>query len=170
MTKIVFGTCFLLLSSACMADTVFKCVDSQGHVTFTARANCPSDSALDDVVSAHNARPSGAAEGTLMAAPVSPQNRSAPRAAATAPATQTGPAPCSTGLTAQELRTAKVRGEITPGMTRKDIESIRGKPNKDSARGAGSSTYWNDKYVDVTSVSYDRNGCVRSSYQSGHKP
>jgi hypothetical protein len=78
---------------------------------------------------------------------------------------------CSTGLSDRDLRAAKVRGEIVPGMSRKDVESIYGKPNRDgAAHGAGTSTYWNDKYLEMTSVNYDSNGCVRSTYQSGHKP
>lgn len=173
MTKLLCAITFSLVSFTCSAETVFKCVDSQGRVTFTARANCPSQSMLDDVVSAHNARPSGAGEGTLMAPVREPANL-APRqaASAAAPAQSAGNrSGCSTGLSDQELRTAKVRGEIVPGMSRKDVEGMRGRVNRDpSARGAGTSTYWNDKYLDVTSVNFDRNGCVRSSYQSGHTP
>lgn len=78
---------------------------------------------------------------------------------------------CDTGLSDRDLRTAKVRGEVVPGMSRKDVETIHGKPIEGTnARGGGANTYWNDKYVEVTSVNFDGAGCVRSTYQSGHRP
>lgn len=165
----------LLLSSQAGAATIFKCVDAAGKVTFTRGQNCPDNTGLDDVVRAHNPTISGSSAPVQMAQP-RPQ-AGVTRAPATAPrrgvAVVGGSAPradCNTGLSDRDLRTAKVRGEIVPGMSRKDVESIHGKPNRDgSARGAGTTTYWNDKYVDVTSVNYDAGGCVRSTYQSGHK-
>jgi hypothetical protein len=55
-------------------------------------------------------------------------------------------------------------------MSREEVESIYGKANRNgSTAGAGAVTYWNDKYIDQTTVSFDRNGCVQGSYQSGHK-
>ncbi len=164
-----------LLSSQASAATIFKCVDAGGKVTFTKGQNCPENTGLDDVVRAHNPRISGSSAPVQMATPrpqgpaagalAAPQQRGVAVVGGSAP-----PPECDTGLSDRDLRTAKVRGEIVPGMSRKDVESIHGKPNRDGgARGAGTSTYWNDKYVDVTSVNYDRRGCVRSSYQSGHK-
>jgi len=172
-----------LLSSQAGAATIFKCVDASGKVTFTKGQNCPDNTGLDDVVRAHNPRISGSSAPVQMARPRvnaspsaaageygAPQPQQAPRRGV---AVVGGSAPrveCDTGLSDRDLRTAKVRGEIVPGMSRKDVESMYGKPNRDGgARGAGTSTYWNDKYLDVTSVNYDRRGCVRSSYQSGHK-
>lgn len=169
----------LLLSSQAGAATIFKCVDAAGKVTFTKGQNCPDHTGLDDVVRAHNPTISGSSAPVRMARPrlqaqpsqapnshsYQPQPRGVAVVGGSAPRTE-----CNTGLSDRDLRTAKVRGEIVPGMSRKDIESIHGKPNRDgSARGAGTSTYWNDKYVDVTSVNYDAGGCVRSTYQSGHK-
>tara|TARA_B100000749_G_scaffold128444_1_gene98584 strand:- start:319 stop:489 length:171 start_codon:yes stop_codon:yes gene_type:complete len=56
-------------------------------------------------------------------------------------------------------------------MSRKDVESIHGKADDDTnVRGAGVNTYFKDKYVRATSVAFDRNGCVRGGYQSGHRP
>lgn len=170
----------LLMSSQASAATIFKCVDAAGKVTFTKGRNCPDNTGLDDVVRAHNPNISGSSAPVQMAQPrwqaqpsQTPQSYQQPQRQQRGVAVVGGSAPrpeCNTGLSDRDLRTAKVRGEIVPGMSRKDIESIHGKPNRDgSARGAGTSTYWNDKYVDVTSVNYDAGGCVRSSYQSGHK-
>lgn len=165
----------LLLSSQASAATIFKCVDEAGKVTFTKNANCPRNTGLEDVVRAHNAAPSGSSAPVQMATPATPSYTAqlpeqAPRKGATVVGGSALQRGCDTGLSERDLRTAKVRGEIVPGMSRKDVESMYGKANRDgSSRGAGTTTYWNDKYVDVTSVNYDAGGCVRSTYQSGHK-
>lgn len=166
-----------LISTATQAAAVFKCVDEKGKVTFTTNANCPSGSHLNDVVSAHNPPPAGSGPAAVMAEPANPRPRyqdvgggTQSQRGYTVVGGSDDKAPCSTGLSDRELRTAMVRKEVVPGMTREQIESMYGRPNRDgSARGAGTSTYWNDKYVDVTSVRYDTSGCVRSSHQSGHK-
>lgn len=171
-----------LLAGNAYAATMFKCVDAEGRVTFT-QANCPDNHELDDVVSAHNAAPSGTSAPVQMAAPrqqiqkpaagYSEQHRAGPTPpnSVTVVGGSAKRAPCSTGLSDRDLRTAKVRGEVVPGMSRKDVEDMYGKPNKDGhARGAGSSTYFRDKYVQVTHVRYGQDGCAGSSYQSGHRP
>lgn len=186
MIRSVFLMCLLAgAMPAAQAATVFKCVDAKGKVTFTQQ-NCPDNHALDDVISARNQAPSGSSAPTKMAEPVNrtqAQHYPSTQRYAQQPAQQAiggtsvtvvgGSAersPCSTGLSDRDLRTAKVRGEIVPGMSRKDVESMYGTLNRDGhARGAGASTYWNDKYLDQTSVGYDSNGCVRGSYQSGHR-
>lgn len=177
MTRFAAFASILLISAGAHAAAVFKCVDEKGKVTFTANANCPRGHDLQDVVSAHNAPPSGTGPATLMAAPpaarsVQPGQGSGGLSGQgyTVVGGSSGQSPCATGLSDRDLRTAMVRKEVVPGMTRDQIESMYGKPNRDgSARGAGATTYFNDKYVDVTSIRYDSSGCVRSSYQSGHK-
>ncbi len=162
-----------LLSSQAGAATIFKCVDEAGKVTFTKNANCPRNSGLDDVISAHNAAPSGSSAPVQMAAPKS-QRYLAPVTSKSGVVVVGGSlrqADCNTGLSDRDLRTAKVRGEVVPGMSRKDVESIHGKASDDTnVRGAGVNTYFKDKYVRVTSVAFDRQGCVRGGYQSGHRP
>lgn len=169
--------CLLFIAEGHTA-TVFRCVDSSGRVTFTQQ-NCPESHSLEAAVSAYNPAPSGSSAPTQMAPTQQPaavgrnDNQAASGRLGNSSATGTGSStrgvPCNTGLSERDLRTAKVRGEIVPGMSRKDVESMLGRPNDDAARGAGSSTYWKDKYVAATTVSYDANGCVRSTYQSGHR-
>lgn len=157
------------------AQTVFKCVDAAGKITFTANANCPSQHALDDVVSAYNPTISRGGEETTMAHPKTrPGAAGSYRANATAPpasqrptATQSG---CSTGLDDQDLRKAKVQGVVQPGMTRAQVESIYGNATDKRSAGAGSTTYWSDHYKQAFNVNFDRNGCVRSTNASGYKP
>ncbi|MGP0174186.1 DUF4124 domain-containing protein [Pseudomonas sp. NCHU5208] len=184
MIRSLFLLCLLTgAMPAAQAATVFKCVDAKGKVTFTQQ-NCPDNHALDDVVSAHNQTPSGSSAPTRMAQPsrhaaarqspsaqgYMPDQAKGEGASVTVVGGSAERPPCSTGLSDRDLRTAKVRGEIVPGMSRKDVESMYGAPNRDGhAHGAGASTYWNDKYLDQTTVGYDSNGCVRGSYQSGHR-
>lgn len=168
----------MLLSSQASAATIFKCVDAAGKVTFTKNANCPRDTGLDDVVRAHNPSISGSSAPVQMAQPArqvgaAPQayQSSQPKRGVAVVGGSTQQAGCNSGLSDRDLRTAKVRGEVVPGMSRKDVESIHGKPAEGTnARGGGVNTYWKDKYVQVTSVAFDSNGCARSSYQSGHRP
>lgn len=172
----LIALCLALVVPYAKAATVFKCVDAAGKVTFTQQ-NCPENNILDDVVSARNPTISGSGPATRMAessrvsgyAPPQGRQHQQPRSKVSVVGASAPQAGCSTGLNERDLRTAKVRGEIVPGMSRQDVESIYGAPNRNgAARGAGVSTYWNDKYLSATSVSYDRGGCVRSSYQSGH--
>lgn len=165
----------LIFSSQTMAATIFRCVDASGKVTFTQQ-NCPDQHGLDAVVSAYNQPPSGSSEPVKMATTearagsgVAPSRSSSHNSSVSIAGSNSGSTGCSTGLSDQDLRKAKVQGRVVPGMSRKDVESMYGTPNGDNASGAGTSTYWNDKYVNVTSVSFDGNGCVRSSYMSGSR-
>lgn len=57
---------FAVVAPLVQGETVFKCVDTAGKVTFTQQA-CPEQSNLSDVVSAHNQRPSADGEAAKMA-------------------------------------------------------------------------------------------------------
>jgi len=180
MIRLGFALAALLLSSQAGAATIFKCVDSAGKVTFTKGQNCPDNSDLDDVVRAHNPTISGSSAPVQMAQPraelhpvdVYRAQQHQPRQRGVAVVGGSAPqAECDTGLSERDLRTAKVRGEVVPGMSRKDVESIHGKADDHTnVRGAGVNTYFKDKYVRATSVAFDRRGCVRGGYQSGHRP
>ena len=163
----------IIVSSGAHAATIFKCVDAQGNIHFTANANCPENHDLNDVMSVDNPTISRSGESTLMAPTRNgvARTRQTVAGATQHAATPASPSsPCSTGLNARDLRTAKVRGEIVPGMTRSEIQKIYGNATNKGAQGAGGSTYWSDRYKQVVSVNYDRNGCTQSSYQSGYKP
>jgi len=160
----------VIASSNAGAATVFKCVDDAGKITFTQQ-NCPNASSYHGAIQAHSPTISGAGPAVEMAPPrrqgTSAEISNSPSRISVIGASAPQPE-CSTGLNDRDLRTAKVRGEIVPGMSRGEIEQMYENPGRNAgARGAGSSTYWNDKYVDQTTVRYDRSGCVSSSYQSG---
>lgn len=63
-----------IVSTHLVADTVFKCVDESGKVTFTQHA-CPSQTTLSGAVEASNQRPSAEGETARMAAERAPETR-----------------------------------------------------------------------------------------------
>lgn len=180
------------------ATTLYKCVDAHGKVTFTQQS-CPQGNAAGDEMRVRNPTISGDprfdsivredVHGEMHAPrerhareyqgeryppsyhhqqqPPAPPAQQRPRV--TVVGGSQPQAECYTGLSDRDLRTAMVRGEIVPGMTRKQVASMYGPVNRNApARGAGVTTYWNDKYLSQTSVRFDANGCAESSWQSGH--
>ncbi len=163
------GLAIILLASLTRptgATSVTKCVDTHGQVTYTQQ-QCPDSTRQSETIPADNPTISAPGEHTRMASPVT----AGPGASTTPPVIVvggTGGSPgCETGLSEQALRTAKVRGEIVPGMSRADIESLYGRPiGGVNARGAGVNTYWYNRRTRI-SIRFDQNGCVTGTEQSG---
>ncbi|WP_324730974.1 hypothetical protein [Pseudomonas paeninsulae] len=104
MRKLIMVLAAAVLASQAHAASVMKCVDAAGKVTFVQNANCPRGNTLSDMVSAHNAAPSGSSASSRMAAPSKPRaqrskgqsfvvvgEQPAPVAAAPAPVADTAP-------------------------------------------------------------------------------
>lgn len=171
MRYLIFAVVFTAASTASQAATVFKCVDAKGKVTFTAQSNCPDNHALNDVVTASNPTISADGEETVMAKRRRRSSTPAyygqpPAEVASDGVTVVGASrarpDCDTGLNDQDLRTAKVRGEIVPGMTRGQVASVQGDDPRRSRGGAGTDVKVSHDYKSATAVSYDRNGCAGS--------
>ncbi|WP_158541723.1 DUF4124 domain-containing protein [Pseudomonas sp. RIT411] len=173
MRVVLTAIALLLAADTSQAANVFKCVDAKGKITFTAQANCPDNHSLDDVVTARNPTISSEGEETVMAQRriYRSPNRTyygapPPSVAATDGVTVVGASrirpDCDTGLNDQDLRTAKVRGEIVPGMTRGQVASVQGDDPRRSRGGAGTDVKVSHDYKTATAVSYDRNGCAGS--------
>jgi hypothetical protein len=163
----------LLTAMHTQAATVFKCVDAKGKITFT-QGNCPDNHALNDVVSAENPTISGSSAPSTMvqrrrafAESSSQYSASSPSSGAGSSVTVVGASrerpPCDTGLNDRDLRTAKVRGQVVPGMDRKDIEQSMGNKEQKS-QGGGGDYYASHNHKDATYISYDNNGCASRSY------
>lgn len=193
MRRLLLSVGCLLVALQSHAATVYRCVDANGKMTFTQQA-CPKGKAAGEELRVHNPRISGEKiaepddliDGSAQRVSEAQafQERQGERHSQSLPASGApsavrsrvtvvgGSAPqaeCSTGLNDRDLRSARLRGEIVPGMTRQQVASMYGPVNRNApTRGAGVTTYWNDKYVSQTSVRFDANGCVESSWQSGH--
>ncbi len=152
------------------AETVFKCVDAAGKVTFTQQA-CPDSTGLADVVRAHNSPPSAGGSPVRMAdQPIrySPadQSQNQPRKSSV---TVVGErvSPCQIDMSAQDHRSAVVSGKAQQGMTAGEIEGMYGEPDTvSSANGETSYRYWNAQDREYVRVDFDKNGCADWIYTS----
>ncbi|GGM12639.1 hypothetical protein GCM10009425_24480 [Pseudomonas asuensis] len=66
------------LSGFAQADTILKCVDKAGQITFT-QGRCPSGQSLADRIEVDNPPPSGSGPVTRMAAPMPPPEAEQPK-------------------------------------------------------------------------------------------
>ena len=169
MRQALIALAAVLLSSQLQAATVFKCVDAAGKVTFTQNQNCPRSSDLDDVISAHNAAPSGSSAPVQMAQPrgrsITAQAKEPSRGGGV---TVVGEKPkCARGGNEQDHRKAVVSGRAAQGMTRVEIESMYGKPdNVTVANGRENYRYYNAQKKQYVSVGFDQGGCANWVYES----
>ena len=165
----IFIIVLLAWSQMAAAEAVFRCVDDNGKVTFT-KQNCPAKSNFTGVVSAHNQAPSGSSAPVRMAETAQPASTAAAAPGNSQVVVVGGQKPCSTGMSAQDHRTSRVKGEAVQGMTKDEIQSIYGKPdNVTTANGSDSYRYWNANDKKYVSVSFDKQGCANWVYQSQDK-
>lgn len=141
------------------AASVFRCVDADGHITFT-RHGCTSDQE-QHLQDARNHTPSSG-KAIPLAEPA--------RRAATTPINagelvivgqqDDG---CGNLLSSSERRQAIIRKEIHPGMNRADVESSLGKPDRITASNGQQRYHYKEKRKGGSSqqVSFDETGCVK---------
>jgi hypothetical protein len=147
-------SCCLLalgLYSALPAASIYRCADSQGHVSFSDQA-CPP----------------GAAQKAL-----SPQVNSLPPPASAAPDRRTSQpglvigsspseSPCGVSLTSQQKRTARIREQVLAGMNQQDIESTFGTPEKITRNNNHTRYHYRDAKGNTRQVEFDEKGCVKA--------
>jgi hypothetical protein len=148
----------LLAPPPLLASTVFRCEDSSGHITFTLRG-CPSeqDQQLQD---AHSPTPGSGKPVPL--AKIRKSSRAAPknnsRELVVVGEPQDG---CGNRVTGRARRTAMIKQQIRSGMTRADVESILGKPDRVSSQNGQTRYRYRDRQGNSRSVSFDEAGCVK---------
>ena len=151
----------LLFTFNSHATSVYRCVDPNGHVTFTRQGCAPSQSA--QIQDAFNATP-GSGKATRMAEPSSVRQRKNQQPKeAQSELTVVGEQDdgCGNLLSQQARRRAIVEQQIRAGMTRADVESALGKPDAiTSTNGQTRYRYIPGKGRSRT-VSFDEHGCVR---------
>jgi hypothetical protein len=67
----------VILSSLAQADTILKCVDDRGEITFT-QGRCPNGQSLDERMTIDNPRPSGSGPAIRLADPTPPVKEAPP--------------------------------------------------------------------------------------------
>lgn len=151
----------LLCPTTLFGSTVFRCEDAKGHVTFTLQG-CPTEQQqyLQD---AHNATP-GSGKPVPMAKKAKTVTRSKTEAKdgdselVVVGEKQDG---CGNRVTGSKRRDAMVRQQVHSGMTREDVESSLGKPDKVSSQNGQTRYHYRDQKGNSRQVSFDEAGCVK---------
>ncbi|PZP26779.1 DUF4124 domain-containing protein [Pseudomonas kuykendallii] len=151
------------LPHAATAASVFRCVDAAGKVTFSQRG-CPIDQ-QQALQQAENPTP-GNGKPVPMATPKknagvkSGKKQAKPRELVVTGGQDDG---CGNLLDASQRRQATIRREVRDGMSRQDIESAFGRPDKISTQnGQVRYTYEAEGNGRSRQVTFDEAGCVKS--------
>ena len=152
--------CFTLLwlSLQANATAVHRCENADGHVTFTTLGCAPQETLL--IQNADNIAP-----GSVKALPPKSSFQETPsmKSAKDRPVVTVGQADdgCGNLLNAKERRQAIINQRIMPGMSRQEVESALGKPDKVSIRNATTSYQYDAKKGRSAQVVFDEKGCVK---------
>lgn len=149
---------FGLLSSMDMlhAASVYRCEAQNGHVTFTQQG-C-STSQTTQLQKPYNPTP-GSGKAIPLAEAI-PAKTSATKPKDTLIVVGQKDDGCGNTLTASARREAIVRQEVRPGMSREDIESALGKPDKTTNNNGRLRYSYKDREGSVRTISFDERGCV----------
>lgn len=140
-----------------LGSTVYRCEDANGHVTFT-RQGCP-DSQQQSLQQAYNPTP-GSGKAVPLAKPQKTsrsKNTDKPELAVIG-IKQDG---CGNQLTSSERRAAIIKQQIRTGMSRADVESSLGKPDKISEQNGQTRYAYQGKQGNKRNISFDEAGCVK---------
>ncbi|RRW42347.1 outer membrane protein assembly factor BamE [Pseudomonas luteola] len=152
----------LFFSNMATATTVFRCASEDGHISFSANGCLKGDTISHQT--ADNPKPGGNGPKT----PISTQPLSSP-----SPAKDQLPAhhelavvgakegACPNVLSGSERRTAVIHKKVIAGMTKEDVESALGKPDRIIENNNRARYYYvtqRKKHSRV--ISFDDAGCV----------
>lgn len=140
------------------AASVFRCEDANGHITFT-RHGCTTEQE-QQTQSTRNHTP-GSGKAIPLARPE--QNSRSTRNSGSADLVIVGQQDdgCGNRITGSERRQAVIRQEIRSGMTRADVESSLGKPDKITRQNGQQRYHYRDKRGNSQQISFDEAGCVK---------
>ena len=154
-------TALLTLPLSVSAETVQRCVDAQGNTTFTT-LGCPPGH-FSSLHNAHNPKP-----GTVIATPTPTTHSAAARSRELVVVGEHDDG-CGNRLGAVQRRKAIINQQTPAGMTRRDVESLLGKPDKIISRNAEQRYVYKEKNGRTRQVRFDENGCVMGT-QRKRKP
>ena len=150
----------VLCPTPILASTVFRCEDANGHITFTLQG-CPTEQAqyLQD---AYNPTPSSGKAVPLAKTAKSSRSKSKEKRDASELVVvgekQDG---CGNRVTGSDRREAVIKQQIRSGMTREDVESSLGTPDKISSQNGQTRYHYRDRQGNSRQVSFDEAGCVK---------
>ncbi|MDP3816523.1 hypothetical protein [Pseudomonas sp.] len=148
----------LLYPSLSLSSNVFRCENGKGQVTF-AQHGCPG-AQTQQLQHAYNPTPGSGKPVPL--AKTRKTKRSAKQesdhAVVVVGVQQDG---CGNRLSSSERRTAIIRQKISSGMSRADVESSLGKPDRITQHNGQARYLYRDKKGNSRQVSFDEAGCVK---------
>jgi len=155
----LFTAALLLPLEDSSAASVFRCVDADGHITFT-RHGCTSDQE-QHLQDARNHTP-GSGKAIPLAEPARRQTSTTANAGELVIIGQQDDG-CGNLLSSSERRQAIIRREIRTGMSRSDVENSLGKPDRVTASNGQERYHYRSKRKGGNSrqVSFDEAGCVK---------
>ncbi|SEJ42390.1 DUF4124 domain-containing protein [Pseudomonas sp. NFR16] len=143
----------LFSPSMSMAATVNRCQDATGNITFTS-ASCPPGHTLE-LQEAH-----APLTGTVPTAPETTFGTK-PRPQRELVIVGTRDDGCGNVLSADQRRKAIINQQTPPGMTKRDVESLLGKPDKIIGRNAELRYVYEEKKGRSRHITFDESGCVK---------
>jgi hypothetical protein len=151
----IFITLLLILPLGAGATTVNRCQDQSGSVTFTT-LSCPNGQAITPqaINPASGMTFTPLPPGTKANAP---QDRKG-REVVVVGQRDDG---CGNVLSAEERRKAIINQQTPAGMTKRDVESLLGRPDKIISRNAEVRYVYEEKKGRSRQVSFDEHGCVK---------
>ncbi|KPW71487.1 hypothetical protein ALQ65_03127 [Pseudomonas syringae pv. coriandricola] len=149
----------LYLPAHVAASTVQRCEDAAGKVTFTT-LGCPEGHSTQ-MQRAFNAPPGTRIE-LLPPAPAhsreAERRKTLPRELVVVGTRDDG---CGNRLSAEQRRAAIINQRTPPGMTKRDVESLLGRPDKITNRNGELRYVYEQKKGRSNSVTFDEDGCVK---------
>lgn len=156
---------FATLPSA--ATEVFRCEDERGRITY-AQQGCPTTSSLEHQ-QVNNPTP-GSGKPTLMAAPRPSKKKTTDKTKAAITVVGEQQDACGDLLSSSEKRVAILRHQVRQGMSREEVESSLGRPERVSSRNGETQYNYQGNQGHSRSVSFDEAGCVKGKAKAKLRP
>lgn len=159
-TRQLLCSALFCLPVSLQATTVQRCQDPAGNITFTS-LGCPSDHEMQ-LQNAFNAPPGSDDNAALL--PSREQsggqkdNVRQEKEITVAGQRDDG---CGNRLSTEQRRRAIINQQTPPGMTKRDVESLLGRPDKVENRNGETRYHYNEKKGRSSQITFDENGCVK---------
>ncbi|UZJ59271.1 outer membrane protein assembly factor BamE [Pseudomonas sp. KU26590] len=154
-TENLFITLLLLLPLGAGGTTINRCQDQSGSVTFTT-LSCPSGQAITPQA----INPASGMSFTPPTQTEKADNLQKPKRNEVVIVGQRDDG-CGNILSAEQRRKAIIDQQTPTGMTKRDVESLLGRPDKIISRNAEVRYVYEEKKGRSRQVSFDKHGCVK---------
>ncbi|MFZ6046857.1 DUF4124 domain-containing protein [Pseudomonas sp. CR3202] len=146
------------------AAQVFRCSDDDGNLSFNQHG-CPPGTRMEEQrTRTPNLLRNEPIRQEANAGYVPISNRGSPENFREVVVAGEREAACGGLISQQERRQAIIRKQIRSGMTRTDVESALGKPDRISSRNGRVSYHYKPKKGASHQVTFDEEGCVKAGH------